>query len=76
MNLINIYITKMFYVGLVTLGEMEDYLKVFRLEDWMDLPVEGGTDVISPPRVTNIPRPVVALKINVEEEEPIIPEAS
>ena len=48
----------------------------FRDEDWMDLPREEGYDVISPPRVTNIPRATTALTINLEEEEPEIPEAS
>ena len=46
----------------------------FRDEDWMDLPREEGHDVISPPRVTNIPRATAALTINLEEEEPEIPE--
>ena len=48
----------------------------FRDEDWMDLPHEEGHDVISPPRVTNIPRATAALIISLEEEEPEILEAS
>ena len=48
----------------------------FRDEDWMDLPREEGHDVISPPRVTIIPRATAALTISLEEEEPEIPEAS
>ena len=48
----------------------------FRDEDWMDLPYEEGHDVISPPRVTNIPKATAALTISLEEEEPVIPEAS
>ena len=48
----------------------------FRDEDWMDLPREEGHNVISPPRVTNIPRATTTLTISLEEEEPEIPEAS
>ncbi len=47
----------------------------FRDEDWMDLPREEGHDVISPPRVTNIPSAPAALTIGLEDEEPAIPEA-
>ena len=35
-------------------GLSGSYSVGFRLEDWMNLPTEKGTDVISPPRVTNI----------------------
>ena len=48
----------------------------FRDEDWMDLPYEEGHDVISPPRVTYIPRATAALTISLEEEELAIPETS
>ena len=42
----------------------------------MDLPVEEGTDVISSPRMTNIPRPAATLTIEVGEIDPKISEAS
>lgn len=48
----------------------------FRDEDWMDLPHKEGQDVISPPRITNIPRTTATLTINLEEEELKVPEAS
>ncbi len=46
------------------------------LENWMDLPAEEGTDVISPPKVINILNVAAALTINVEEDEASDPEAS
>ena len=52
-------------------GDIEDYLVGFRPEDWIELlEEEAGTNVISPPRVTNIPRPAGTLTVNVEEYEP------
>ena len=42
----------------------------------MDLPKESGTDVISPPRVTNILRALVALMMNVEGGDLLVPEAN
>ena len=42
----------------------------------MDIYVEMGTNVISPPRVTNIPRSLAALTFNLEENEPEVLEAS
>ena len=46
----------------------------FRLEDWMDLPTEEGTNVISLPRIINIPSAPAALTINFEEGEVSVPE--
>ena len=40
------------------------------------MPMEAGTDVISPPRITNIPRASTTLTINMGEDELSIPEAS
>ena len=48
----------------------------FHDEDWMELPREEGTYVISPPRVTNIPSASAALTISLEEDEYEVPEAS
>ena len=48
----------------------------YRLEDWMDLPVEEGTYMISPPRVTNISKVLAFLTVNVEEDELLVHEAS
>ena len=45
-------------------------------ENWMDLPYEEGHDVISHPRVTNIPKSAAVLTISLEDKEPAIPEAS
>ena len=55
---------------------MEDYPLGFHSEDWMDLPREEGTDVISPPRVTNFPPPASVMKIKVGEEDSAILEVS
>ena len=44
-------------------------------EDWMDMPLEEGHDVISPPRITNIPRAPAVLTVSLEDEEPTILEA-
>ena len=48
----------------------------YRMEDWMDLPQEEGTDMISLPRVTNISSVPVALTINLEEDEIAVPKAT
>ena len=48
----------------------------FRDEDWMELPREEVTYVISPHRVTNIPSELAALTISLEEDEPEVPKAS
>ena len=50
--------------------------KGYRLQDWIDLPAKKGTNVISPPKVTNIPNTLVILTINVEEDELKVPEVS
>ena len=42
----------------------------------MNFPREEGIDVISPPRVTNIPSTPAALTVNLEEDETTIPEAT
>ena len=42
----------------------------------MELPCEKGLDVISPPRVTNISSKSATLTIGLEEDEPIVLEAS
>ena len=47
----------------------------FREEDWMNMPLEEGYEVISPPRITNIPRAPAVLTISLEDEEPAILEA-
>ena len=47
----------------------------FRDEDWMEMPREVGYDVISPPRVTNIPSSPAALTIGLGDKETAIPEA-
>ena len=43
-------------------------------EDWMDMLLEEGHDVISPLRVTSIPRAPAILIVSLEDEEPMIPE--
>ena len=48
----------------------------YRLEDWMDLPTEGVTNVISPSRVANILNALAVLTINVEGDDPSVPEVS
>ena len=48
----------------------------YRIEDWMDLPLEEGMDVISPPWVTNIPSAPAARTINLEGDEVVVPKAS
>ena len=48
----------------------------FRLEDWMDLPELLGTDVISPERITNIPKAPVSLTIDIEGGDSSVPEAN
>ena len=63
----------MYHANLVFAGKMEDYRVGFYLEDWMDLPREEGTNMVSPPRVTNIPQPAVVLTIEVGEENFAIP---
>lgn len=47
----------------------------FRNKDRMELPCEEGHDVISPLWVTNIPRVLAALTINLGGKEPVIPKA-
>ena len=54
---------------------MESILEDFCSEDWMDMPVETSMDVILPPKVTNIPKSLAALTINLEEDKPMVPEA-
>ena len=67
----------MFHVDLEFARKMKDYLEGFCPEYWMDLPIEEeGTNVLSPLRVTNIPRPMAALKVKVEEDESESLEAS
>ena len=48
--------------------------KGFQDEDWMDIPSEEGLNVISPPRITNIPSVMAALMVGLDEDEPAIPE--
>ena len=48
---------------------MESVPEGFCLEDWMDMLVETGMDVILPPRVTKIPKPSAALTVNLEEDK-------
>ena len=55
---------------------MESTPEGFRLEEWMDLHVETSMNMISPPRVTNIPRLSASLTVNLEEGELEVPEAS
>ena len=38
----------------------------------MEMLMEIGTDVISPPRVTNIPRSSSALTVSLEGDEPMV----
>ena len=48
----------------------------YHLEDWIDLSEEDDTDVIPPPRVTNIPSALAALTINIEEDKVSVPEVT
>ena len=41
----------------------------------MDFPSEEGLNVISSPRITNIPSSLATLTVGLDEDEPIIPEA-
>ena len=52
---------------------MED--EGYRMKDWMDLPQEEGTYVISLPEVTNILSALAALTINLEGDEVSVPAA-
>ena len=48
----------------------------FRVEDWMELPWEEGTYVISQPQVTNILSAPSTQTVNLEEDETTIPKAT
>ena len=41
----------------------------------MDIPREEGLNVISPPRITNIPSASATMTVGLEEDKPAIPEA-
>ena len=66
----------MLCADLVLVGDIENYSEGFCPEDQIDLPIKEGTDVISPLRVTNIPKPESTLTIEVGEKDSDIPEAS
>ena len=63
----------MFRTDSVFAYKMEDG---YHVEDWMDLPEEEGTYVISLPNVTSILSASATLTINIEEDEVSVPEVT